>query len=202
MPTTNPVRRIRILLWVLVGLALIGFAGLLFLRNEPELAPAGQTLGIGGPFTLTDSTAKPFSTTQLAGKPYAIFFGFTHCPDVCPTTLARLVRLRNTMGKGADAFTILFVSVDPERDTPADVGKYAALFDSPVVGLTGTPQQIEQVKKQYGIFSEKVAQPGGDYTVDHTATVLLFDRQGAFAGTIAPEEGDAVALDKLRRISA
>ena len=155
----------------------------------------------GGPFTLTGADGRSFSSTRLAGKPYAIFFGFTHCPDVCPTTLARLVRLRAQLG-GDRPFEILFMTVDPERDGPAEVGKYAELFGSPVVGLTGSPAQIEQVKKQFGIFSRKVPDAAGGYSVDHTSAVLLFDRTGGFVATISTEEPDSAALAKLKRISA
>ncbi|HEU0284051.1 MAG TPA: SCO family protein [Sphingomicrobium sp.] len=197
-------RGVRIVLWVLVGLALVAFA-FLMLRPAPRPVVQSQPLelsSIGGPFTLTGSDGKPFASATLAGKPYAIFFGFTHCPDVCPTTLARMVRLRQQLGAGDRPFEILFVTVDPERDGPAEVGKYAELFDSPVTGLTGSPAQIEQVKKQFGIFSQQVPDGSGGYSVDHTATVLLFDRQGQFTATIAPEEGDSAALAKLKRITA
>ena len=197
-------KRVRIVLWVLVALVLAAYA-FLMLRPERETPPQQQPLAIssiGGPFTLTASNGKPFSSTSLARKPYAIFFGFTHCPDVCPTTLARLVRLRQQLGAGDQAFDILFVTVDPERDGPAEVGKYAELFNSPVTGLTGSPAQIDQVKKQFGIFSQKVPDSSGGYSVDHTSTVLLFDRKGEFSGTIAPEEGDSAALAKLKRITA
>lgn len=196
-------RRVRIILWVLVALAVIAFALLMLRPTRPE--PKEQALtfaSIGGPFTLTGADGKPFSSARLAGKPYALFFGFTHCPDVCPTTLARMVRLRQQLGAGERPFELLFVSVDPERDGPAEVGKYADLFNSPIVGLTGSPAQIEQVKKQFGIYSNKVADGSGGYSVDHTATVLLFDRNGRFAGTIAPEEQDEPALAKLKRITA
>ena len=197
-------RRVRIILWVLVALALAAFA-FLMLRPVDQIPTQQQPLAIssiGGPFTLTGSDGKPFSSTTLAGKPYAIFFGFTHCPDVCPTTLVRMVRLRQQLGAGDRPFEILFVTVDPERDGPAEVGKYAELFDSPVTGLTGSPAQIDQVKKQFGILSQKVPDSSGGYSVDHTATVLLFDRKGDFSGTIAPEEGDKAALAKLKRITA
>jgi protein SCO1/2 len=195
-------RQARILLWVLVAIATVAFA-YLAMRPAREAAPEGQLITaetFGGPFTLVGSDGKRFSSTKLAGKPYAIFFGFTHCPDVCPTTLARLVRLRQQAG--GRPFEIVFVSVDPERDGPAEVGKYTELFDSPVIGLTGSPAQIAQVKKQFGIFSQKVPQEGGDYSVDHTATVLLFDRNGRFTATIAPDESDDAALAKLRRLTA
>ena len=196
-------RGVRIVLWVLVGFALLAFA-FLMLRPAPRPTVQSQPLqlsSIGGPFTLTGSDGKPFASSSLAGKPYAIFFGFTHCPDVCPTTLARMVRLRQQLGAGDHPFEILFVTVDPKRDGPAEVGKYAELFDSPVTGLTGSPAQIEQAKKQFGIFSQQVPDGSGGYSVDHTATVLLFDRQGKFTATIAPEEQDSAALAKLRRIT-
>ena len=198
-------RTFRILLWVLVAIAGAAFAYLHF-RPTPEQPPQGSALAIseiGGPFTLVGSNGQPFSSASLAGKPYAIFFGFTHCPDVCPTTLARLVKLRKQLNEGERPFEILFVTVDPERDGSAEVGKYADLFNSPIIGLTGSPAQVTQVKKQFGIFSNKVPDSsGGGYSVDHTATVLLFDRNGKFTGTIAPEEQDSAALSKLRRIAA
>ena len=195
-------RTVRIALWVLVAIAAGAFA-YLTLRPAPE-RPQGAAInlaGMGGPFTLNGSDGKPFSSTALSGKPHAIFFGFTHCPDVCPTTLARLAKLRNDLGAGDDSFQILFVTVDPERDGPSEVGKYAELFNSPVTGLTGSPAQIDKVKKQFGIFSRKVPDENG-YSVDHTSTVLLFDGHGRFTGTIAPEETDKSALAKLKRITA
>ena len=194
-------QRLRAILWVLVGLAAIGGI-LVALQSRSPQSSSADLASIGGPFTLVGSDGRPFSSSRLNSKPAAIFFGFTHCPDVCPTTLARLVKLRQQLGAGEQPFEILFVTVDPERDGPSEVVKYAELFDSPIVGLTGSPAQIDQVKKQFGIFSEKVGQPGGDYTVNHTSTVLLFDRGGKFAGTIAPEEQDAAALAKLKLITA
>ena len=196
--------KLRIALWALV---LIAAATLALLLTRPESRPAppsGSELpltAIGGPFTLVGADGKPFASSRLAGKPFAIFFGFTHCPDVCPTTLARLTRLRLMLGKGEDALAIVFVSVDPERDGPAEVGAYAKLFDTPVIGLTGTPAQIERVKKQYAVFSAKSRQPGGDYGVDHSASVFVMDKAGQFVATISPEETDAAALAKLKRVA-
>ena len=197
-------QRVRIVLWVLVALAMAALA-FLMLRPAQQTPTQQQPMtisSVGGPFTLTGSDGKPFSSVSLGGKPYAIFFGFTHCPDVCPTTLARLTKLRRELGKGDGALSIVFISVDPERDTPAEVDTYMKLYDSPVIGLTGTPAQIEQVKKQFGTYSRKVEQPGGSYSVDHTATVILLDRNGQFSSTLSPEEGNQVALDKLKRIAA
>ena len=196
-------RRIRLLIWILVAIALAGMALLLLYRRPmPAEAPTAITSSsFGGPFTLVGADGQPFASSRLAGKPYAIFFGFTHCPDVCPTTLARLARLREQLGRGDDAFNIDFVSVDPERDGPKEVASYSNAFGSPVIGLTGSPAQIDKVKKQYGIFSEKVPQ-GDSYVVDHSAAVLLFDRNGGFRATISADEQDGPALDKLRQLTA
>ena len=192
-------KTLRIALWTLVALAAIA-AGALYWRQATGTQAQETQLSFGGPFTLVDSAGKPFASSRLAGRPYAIFFGFTHCPDVCPTTLARLVNLRRQLG-GDDSFQIVFVTVDPERDGPAEVGRYAGLFDSPVIGLTGSPAQIAKVKKDYGIYSEKVG-TGDNYSVDHTATVLLFHKAGAFQSTISHDEADAAALAKLKRLTA
>src|SRR5436190_10204252 len=116
---------LRIALWLLVAAAIVG-VGAIYLRQRPEAPPSPSQVSFGGPFTLIDSGGQPFASSKLAGKPYAIFFGFTHCPDVCPTTLARLVKLRRQLGNEG-AFQIVFVTVDPERDGPKEVGNYADL---------------------------------------------------------------------------
>lgn len=194
--------QLRLMIWVVAGFAAAATAVLIWRQSEPQQAESTAFGTMGGPFTLTGTDGKPFASSKLTGRPAAIFFGFTHCPDVCPTTLARLAKLRRQLGQGDDALSIVFVSVDPERDTPAELQTYLSLFDTPVVGLTGTAAQIEQVKKQFGIFSRKVEQPGGGYSVDHTAAVILLDKNGQFVATLSPEEGDEVALDKLKRITA
>ena len=197
-------RRIRIGLWLLAGLAaLAGLAIALMPKSADAPIASSQSMAeIGGPFTLTGTDGKPFSSNRLAGKPYALFFGFTHCPDVCPTTLARLARLRTALGKGNGSFAIVLVSVDPDRDTPAAMARYAGLFGTPVTALTGTTAAIEGVKKQFGIYSAKVPQAGADYSVDHTATVFLIDGNGKFVATLSPDEGDQAARAKLERLTA
>ena len=195
-------RTVRLLLWGLLGIVAAGLAAFFALGPGPQdrivTRPADDVQSaIGGPFTLTDANGDRFSNVSLTGRPYALFFGFTHCPDVCPTTLARLVRLREEVGAGS--FDIVFVTVDPERDGPTEVGKYAELFDTPIIGLTGTPAEIEKVKAQFGVYAAKSGE-GEAYNVDHTASVFLMGRDGQFVSTIAPEEGREPALAKLRRI--
>jgi protein SCO1/2 len=200
------VKHVRYALWAVATVAII-WLGILFLgqgqSQPPQSTPENSvTLSdFGGPFTLVGADGKPFSSSQLAGTPYVLYFGYTRCPDTCPTTLNRLVHLRRAVGLGDDSFKIVFITVDPERDVPKEVGSYQKAFGAPIIGLTGSPAQIEQVKKQFGIFSQKVPEGGGDYSVDHTATVLLFDRDGKFSGTIAPDEPDSTALDKLKLLT-
>lgn len=194
------IKRIRLILWLFVALAL-ALAAMLWWRagQSVRAAPeAAAPVTIGAPFTLTASDGSRFDSASLKGTPYVLFFGFTHCPDVCPTTLARLAKLRVRLGK---PLTIVFVTVDPERDTPAEMARFAAAFATPIVALTGTPAEIAGVTKSFDIYSKKVAAKDGDYTIDHTATVLLFDRAGRFTATIAPDEGDGPAFAKLKRIA-
>lgn len=188
----------RLLLWSLVGLALIGTV-VLFLIPRLKTPATEETAkaSFGGRFILVDGNGQPFSSEKLAGKPYAMYFGFTRCGDVCPTTLQRLVRLRKEAGS-ENAMSIVFVTIDPAHDGPREVGQYAQLFNSPIVGLTGSPAQIDRVKKQYGIFAEPSPQPMAGKEMEHTATVLLFDRTGNLAGTITQDESDQSALTSIK----
>jgi protein SCO1/2 len=191
--------------WVLVAVALVGVAALVLIPRE-QTAPAQAVAGpvktsFGGPFTLVGDNGKPFSSQALEGKPYAIYFGFTRCGDVCPTTLSRLVKLRREAAND-QALRIVFVTIDPANDGPKEVGQYAALFNAPIIGLTGSQAQIDQVKKQYGIFAEPVPHAPMGKQMEHTATVLLFDRNGQFAGTISPDEPDSDALSKMKALFA
>ena len=206
--TPSPLRKVRILLWILVALAVVGAAALLLIPREgggPEQPTANA--GFGAPFTLQDTGGQPFHSSRLNGRPYAIFFGFTHCPDVCPTTLARLAQLRKSAG-GDNAFDIVFVSIDPERDGPKEMAEYSRQFATPIIALTGTPEQVDAVKKSYGVFAEKDALPEGQhaghggYMMKHTSSVLLFDRSGKLTGMISATDADDAALTKLKAITA
>lgn len=193
----------RLLLWAVVAIAVIAGAALFLSNRSGHHAESHETAAqasFGGPFTLVGSDGKPFSSAQLRGKPYAAYFGFTRCGDVCPTTLSRLAKLRNAVG-GEDKFNILFVTIDPANDGPKEVGQYAELFDSPIIGLTGSQAQIDQVKKQYGIFAEPMPNAPMGQQMEHTATVLLFDANGKFAGTISSSEPDSDALPKLKALA-
>ena len=200
-PPRSTLKIVRLLLWLIVALAIAGAAALWLIPREQTGShepPAAQS-SFGGPFTLVGADGKPFSSAKLAGKPYAIYFGFTRCGDVCPTTLSRLVQLRKKSG-GEDAFNIVFVTIDPKHDGPKEVGQYAGLFNAPIIGLTGSQAQIDHVKKQYGIFAEPSPHPMPGKEMEHSAMVLLFDRTGKFLGTIAADTPDAEALEKIKTL--
>ena len=195
--------RLRAGLWVAAGVSVLIALAVIYDRGHPPGDPASQyASAFGGPFALTAPDGSSVTDKTLAGKPYAIFFGFTRCPDVCPTSLARMARLRKQLGPDGAKFNIVFVSVDPGHDKPADIGNYVALFGTPIIGLTGTEAQLAQIKKGYGVYSAKVPQPGGDYTIDHTAAIYLMTASGEFSGTIDAHEPDATALAKLKRLIA
>lgn len=194
-------RGVRIVLWVLVGFALLAFA-FLMLRPAPRPTVQSQPLqlsSIGGPFTLTGSDGKPFASSSLAGKPYAIFFGFTHCPDVCPTTLFRISEVLKAAGDRGRDLRAVFITVDPERDTPAALKDYLSSFDPRITGLTGDRPAVDAAVKAYRAFARRVPTKDGDYTMEHTAIVYLMDAENRFVGSFdlnrPPEEA---ARDWLR----
>lgn len=190
------------LLWGLVVLAVAGTGVLLLMRSASVSPQEGASVqsSFGGPFTLVDSNGKPFPSERLLGKPYAMYFGFTRCGDVCPTTLSRMVKLRQQLG-GEDKFNIVFVTIDPANDGPKEVGQYATLFNSPIIGLTGSEAQIDAVKKQFGIYAQPQPNAPMGQQMTHSAIVLLFDRDGKFVTTISPDEPDPDALAKLRQLA-
>jgi protein SCO1/2 len=135
---------------------------------------------IGGPFQLTDQSGQTVTEQSLQGRPTLIFFGFTHCPDVCPTSLFEISEVLQAMGKDADRVNAYFVSVDPERDNDAAMKDYLSSFDPHLKGLTGDPEAVAKVLSAYRVYAKKVPLKDGDYTMDHTALTYLMDRDGHF----------------------
>jgi protein SCO1/2 len=150
---------------------------------------------IGGPFQLTDQAGQAVTDKNLQGRPSLIFFGFTHCPDVCPTTLFEISEVLRVMGGDADRVNAYYISVDPERDTSAAMKDYLSSFDPRLKGLTGNPDQIAKVLSEYRVYAKKVPLKDGDYTMDHTALVYLMNRDGKFVSPFnlnrKPEEAAA-----------
>jgi protein SCO1 len=135
---------------------------------------------IGGPFQLTDQAGQAVTEKNLQGKPTLIFFGFTHCPDVCPTSLFEISEVLRAMGKDADRVNAYFISVDPERDTAVAMKDYLSSFDPHLKGLTGDADAVAKVISGFRVYAKKVPLKDGDYTMDHTALIYLMDRDGRF----------------------
>jgi protein SCO1/2 len=165
----------------------------------PEQRQAQSRVPIGGPFKLTTQDGKPFTDETLKGKPFAVFFGFTHCPEVCPTTLYDLTQDLAALGKDADNLRVAFVTVDPARDTPELMKTYLASFDPRIVGLTGTEEEIAAAAKAYKVYYRKVP-TDSDYTMDHTATIFLMDSKGDFYGTSNFQESQDIRRGKLKKL--
>jgi len=159
----------------------------------------------GGPvlakFNLVDQKNRAVSERDVLGRPAVIFFGFTYCPEVCPTTLTSLTATLAQMGPAADRLGVFLVTVDPERDTPDELAKYMTSFDPRIRALTGAPDQIAAVAKSLGVYYARSPIAGGGYTMDHTASVFLLDAQGRFVGTIAYREDGKAAFAKLQRLA-
>ncbi len=190
-----------VVLWAAVGVAASGLGLLLWQHREaPMSALVAQSYGaIGGPFELTDENGQRFPSSRLDGKPFAIFFGFTQCPDVCPTSMLEMTSVMNDLGEMARDFRVYFVSVDPDRDTPELLKDYTDSFDPRIIGLTGTADEIAAVTRAYRAFYRKVPTQNG-YTMDHTASVYLMNRTGHLTSVISYGEDHAAAVDKLRRL--
>jgi protein SCO1 len=158
-----------------------------------------QAAAIGGPFNLIDQDGQPFSDQDLKGKAFLVFFGFTHCPDVCPTTLFEISEIMRKLGREAERTAALFISVDPERDTPQAMKDYLSSFDPHLRGLTGDAASLAAVAKAYRVYFKKVPLENGDYTMDHTAIVYLMDQQGRFVSPFNMRRTAEVAAADLRK---
>lgn len=186
---------------ILIGVLVLMTAGIGWLTYDwYNTRYSGEPFG--APFALTDQAGQPITEAALRGHPSAVFFGFTHCPEVCPTTLLEMAGWLNTLGEEGKNISAYFVSIDPERDTPEIMNTYISNFSDRIIGITGEPDKVHAMAKSFGIYSKKVATEDGDYTMDHTASVLLLNGKGDFAGTIAYGESASNAIAKLKRLAA
>jgi protein SCO1 len=194
-----PARSVRILAISAAFLAglLLCFGVVLMLWGRLSV-PVAQVAAIGGSFSLTDQNGQAVSDRDLQGRPFLVFFGFTHCPDVCPTTLFEVSEILRSLGQDADRTRALFITVDPERDTPAVMKDYLSSFDPHLAGLTGDPAAIAAVAKAYRVYYKKVPLDDG-YTMDHTAIVYLMDKDGRFVAPFSLKRTTAAAAADLRR---
>ena len=193
MPAEAKSIRPLVVVAAFAGSLIVGLVVVLWLLGGLQKISAPAT--IGGPFRLTDQNGQIVTEQSLKGKPTLIFFGFTRCPDVCPTSLFELSQVLAAMGPDADRVNAYFVSVDPERDTPASMKDYLSSFDPHLKGLVGTPEATEKIEKAYRVYAKKVPLKDGDYTMDHTALIYLMDKSGKFISPFnikrKPEEAAA-----------
>ncbi|TCT05079.1 SCO family protein [Aquabacter spiritensis] len=184
--------------------AIFACGALLLVGVATALLPARQTAAtagasVGGPFTLVDQDGKTVTEADLKGRPSLIFFGFTHCPDICPTALFEMSEILNALGPDAQKLQIFFVTVDPERDTPDTLKAYISSFHPQLKALTGTPPEVDAIKRAYRVYSKKVPLDAGGYTMDHTAVIYLMDKSGAFLAPFNAKQPPDQAAVELRR---
>lgn len=187
--------RRRLLLLAPAGLlaaGLAGTAGWLLTR------PAEQGIPIGGPFELVDGNGRTVTDQAFRGKWMLVYFGYTHCPDACPMALQNMETARDMLGPAAAQVAIVFITVDPERDTPEVMRDYAALFGPDVSALTGSPEAVARVAKEYRVYFAKAPTEGGDYSMDHTSIIYAMDPRGRFVGNFTHETTPEAIAARLR----
>jgi len=195
-------KTLRIILWggVLVFAGLLGWLTFQVTQSKEQISEAP----FGVPFQLVDQTGKPITEQAFRGKPTALFFGFTHCPEICPTTLFELNGWLEKVDPDGTRLQAYFVTVDPERDTPEMLNNYISNVTKRVIGIAGPPEKVAEVIKGFRVYAKKVPldekDPNGDYTMDHTASVFLLDAEGRFKGTISYGENPDVAVQKLENL--
>ncbi len=178
---------------------LVGVGAWLYLARGTQ---AG-VMSIGGPFTLEDGSRHAITDRDLRGRYVLVYFGYTFCPDVCPTTLNAVAGALDKLGAKADQLQVVFITVDPQRDTPQVVHDYAAAFSPRIMGLTGTPQQIADVAREYRVYyaPQRTGEGAGDYTVDHSSILYLMGPDGRFIAPIRTDEpAEAMAADLAKQI--
>ncbi|WP_293864822.1 SCO family protein [uncultured Alsobacter sp.] len=183
-----------LLAFVFGAVALLMAVAVVFMPREGQ-----QVAAVGGPFSLVDQDGKAFTEKDLLGKPSLVFFGFTHCPDVCPTTLYEITQVYSELAAKGDKVRAVFVTVDPARDTPELMKTYLSSFDPHIVGLSGSQAAVDGIMKAYRVFARKVPGENGNYTMDHTALVYLMDAKGRFVGAFNLQKSPAEAAKELER---
>jgi protein SCO1/2 len=188
---------------ILAGLVVLGLGGYLalVLRESPQGA-AGTALAsaIGGPFQLVDQNGKTVTDADLKGKWSLIYFGYTHCPDACPTALNDISIALSELGPKRDEVRAVFITIDPERDTPQVLKNYVTAFDAPILALTGTPEQVAQAAKAYRVYYAKHAEADGDYSMDHSSVIYVMNPQGRFTASFTHESSPEQIAERLKKL--
>jgi protein SCO1 len=193
------VSRVMLIFAAFLGGLVLFFGAILFVA-ERGVSPIGPAIAaVGGPFHLEDQNGTPVTDADMKGRPFLVFFGFTHCPDICPTTLFDMSQVMKALGPDANKIGALFITVDPQRDTPAVIKDYLSNFDPHLRGLTGDQASIDAAVKAYRVYAKKVPLENGDYTMDHTAIVYLMDKDGHFVAPFSTKGTPEAEAAELRR---
>jgi len=190
---------------LLGGLAILGAGVLIGLEHRDRPRGAAGTLlasAIGGPFRLVDQNGKTVTDADLKGKWSLIYFGYTHCPDACPTALNDIAIALDELGPKRAAVRPVFITVDPERDTPEVLKAYVTAFDAPILALTGTPEEVAQAAKGYRVYYAKHPEAGGDYSMDHSSVIYVMDPQGRFTASFTQENSPEEIAERLKKLLA
>ena len=190
---------------LLAGFVILGAGAFLALSlHETPRGAAGTLLAsaIGGPFQLVDQNGKTVTNADLKGKWSLVYFGYTHCPDACPTALNDISIALDELGPKRDAVRPVFITVDPERDTPEVLKSYVTAFDAPILALTGTPEEIAQAARGYRVYYAKHPETGGDYSMDHSSVIYVMDPEGRFTASFTHENTPEQIAERLKKLLA
>src|SRR5690242_6631904 len=205
-PASPPARgspRFLLIAGILAGLVILGTGAFLALAlREGPRGVAGTALAsaIGGPFQLVDQNGKTVTDADLKGKWSLVYFGYTHCPDACPTALNDISIALSELGPKRDAVRPVFITVDPERDTPEALKSYVTSFDAPILALTGSGEQVAKAAKGYRVYYAKHPEAGGDYSMDHSSVIYVMDPEGRFTASFTHESAPEQISERLKKL--
>jgi len=195
--------RLLLVTGLLAAFIILGSAAFLAVElHDNGRGVAGTVLGnaIGGPFTLVDQNGKTVTNTALEGKWLLVYFGYTHCPDACPTTLNNIALALQDLGARRDEVRPVFITIDPERDTPQVMKDYITAFDAPILALTGTVAEVAQAAKNYRVYYAKHPEAGGDYSMDHSSVIYVMDPKGRFIASFTGEDAPEQIAERLKKL--
>ena len=198
-------RRFVLVAVLFAGFVIVGAGAFLALSlHETPRGAAGTLLAsaIGGPFRLVDQDGKTVTDADLKGKWSLVYFGYTHCPDACPTALNDIAIALDELGSKRSAVRPVFITVDPERDTPEVLKAYVTAFDAPILALTGTPEEVAQAAKGYRVYYAKHPEAGGDYSMDHSSVIYVMDPEGRFTASFTHQSAPEEIAERLKKLLA
>jgi protein SCO1/2 len=198
-------RRFVLAAVLLGGLVIMGAGVLLALAHRDTPRGAAGTLlasAIGGPFRLVDQNGKTVTDADLKGKWSLVYFGYTHCPDACPTALNDIAIALDQLGPKREAVRSVFITVDPERDTPEVLKDYVTSFDAAILALSGSPEEIARAAKAYRVYYAKHPEPGGDYSMDHSSVIYVMDPEGRFTASFTHQSTPEEIAERLKKLLA